>query len=568
MAASDVIFNIGVAGAKAATADISAVVNVIKAMSSAILDNVAASQKFQQVVKAMQIDMGRFEADTKGLIDTMTSYQQANKLTQAGVQVTAEQMAALGKAAVRLAKDTGQDATQAFVRLTDSVAKGSSRALKEYGIDLENTEDLTLAQIEAVDKLTGKYKDQSVEIETLAEKTFSFQNTIGTLKDQLVAPAFEAFTGWLLGTETATASLTTALNDLSTAIFKGGQEMQNWFASGQGFANLAGGIWAEITGDVEEATLKAEEFYRAQQRGIEAERIRKQQMAEEQAGRENQRTLDAINAMEAAYDRKASSGRKGGGGRGRKKPDQIAMLTDRSMPDVPFSEGIGDLSGLLDVQTEAGLAAERAATIEASRQDAAFDAWMAGEQRKSEALQAELEKREAWQRMSDMERAQSITQTASFVGSAVGQWASVMDAESKRGFERAKALQMAQVAVDTPTAAIGAYAAMARIPYVGPALGAVAAANAIAFGVAQMANISRQKFNPKGGGSASIASSGGKSVPRVTSGNDYGAGAAGQSGTTVVNNITLDGQMIHSSVIKANDNAAQRGERSFSTEVR
>jgi tape measure domain-containing protein len=59
-----------------------------------------------------------------------------------------------------------------------------------------------------------------------------------------------------------------------------------------------------------------------------------------------------------------------------------------------------------------------------------------------------------------------------------------------------KAAAIANATVQTYTAATAAYAAMAGIPYVGPALGAAAAAGAIASGMANIAQISAQ---PTGG---------------------------------------------------------------------
>lgn len=67
-----------------------------------------------------------------------------------------------------------------------------------------------------------------------------------------------------------------------------------------------------------------------------------------------------------------------------------------------------------------------------------------------------------------------------------GQW---------RGFMGSyKAFAYAQAAIDTYTAANAAYKAMAGIPYVGPVLGAAAAASTIGLGLANVAKIKAQKF--------------------------------------------------------------------------
>lgn len=65
---------------------------------------------------------------------------------------------------------------------------------------------------------------------------------------------------------------------------------------------------------------------------------------------------------------------------------------------------------------------------------------------------------------------------------------------NKDQFEAGKAMAIAGATIDTFRAATGAYAAMASIPYVGPALGAVAAAAAVVSGMAQIAQIESTQY--------------------------------------------------------------------------
>lgn len=76
--------------------------------------------------------------------------------------------------------------------------------------------------------------------------------------------------------------------------------------------------------------------------------------------------------------------------------------------------------------------------------------------------------------------------------------------QSKAAFKVQKAMKIAEAVQNTYSAATGAYNAMASIPYVGPALGAAAAAAAISFGMAQVQAIKSQSF----GGGASVSSGG------------------------------------------------------------
>ena len=75
--------------------------------------------------------------------------------------------------------------------------------------------------------------------------------------------------------------------------------------------------------------------------------------------------------------------------------------------------------------------------------------------------------------------------------------------EAEKEFEHVKDLQVSQAIVNTLSAAIGAYQSMAGIPYVGPILGAAAAATALQYGYAQVQQIKATKY-----GSSSTSNNG------------------------------------------------------------
>jgi hypothetical protein len=77
----------------------------------------------------------------------------------------------------------------------------------------------------------------------------------------------------------------------------------------------------------------------------------------------------------------------------------------------------------------------------------------------------------------------------------------LMQTKSETLFKIGKAGAIAETIVNTRAAAMGAYKALASIPYVGPFLGAAAAAAAIAAGMAQVQAINSQQI---GGGSGAV----------------------------------------------------------------
>lgn len=106
-------------------------------------------------------------------------------------------------------------------------------------------------------------------------------------------------------------------------------------------------------------------------------------------------------------------------------------------------------------------------------------------------------------RMAEIDRVRldmQLTQWADGFGSmsqGLQAFATEFGKESKGMFAVAKAAAIAQAVIQTYQAATGAYAAMASIPYVGPALGIAAAAAAVAGGMAKVSAIRSQNM---GGG--------------------------------------------------------------------
>lgn len=84
-----------------------------------------------------------------------------------------------------------------------------------------------------------------------------------------------------------------------------------------------------------------------------------------------------------------------------------------------------------------------------------------------------------------------LDQAAGFFGNL----ATIGNAFGRKGFEAAKAASIVQATIKTYESATSAYAALAGIPYIGPALGVAAAAAAIAAGVANVSAIRSQTYS-------------------------------------------------------------------------
>jgi hypothetical protein len=194
---------------------IKAGVDMVAALASQVSDAVAELDKFKTVLKNVDMGMVNYaDSAAQGLVDTLGLMEGLNRLNHAGARPTQEQFKILTVRAVELAKATEQDATEAFKKLTTGIARGSSRALTEYGIRLKESTDLSKVQKDALKQLTEGYEDLTTEIETGTERMYSLQNAWGTsmglIWDSMTRN--DTFLG------DAVQSITDNLNDLNTSL--------------------------------------------------------------------------------------------------------------------------------------------------------------------------------------------------------------------------------------------------------------------------------------------------------------------------------------------------------------
>jgi len=123
-------------------------------------------------------------------------------------------------------------------------------------------------------------------------------------------------------------------------------------------------------------------------------------------------------------------------------------------------------------------------------------------------IAAQVEAFEQQKRMSQAATAQNAVDNATFALQFFGQ-------TNKAAFAAFKAVSIAETVINTYKAAVGAYSAMASIPFVGPALGAAAAAAAMAYGMAQVSAIA--SMQPGGGAVGTYSASPVTGMPTLPS---------------------------------------------------
>ncbi len=116
--------------------------------------------------------------------------------------------------------------------------------------------------------------------------------------------------------------------------------------------------------------------------------------------------------------------------------------------------------------------------------------------------------------------------------------------KSREAFKLMQAMRIGETIMNTYSAAVGSYQALAPIPIIGPALGAAAAAAAIAYGMAQVRAISSMKPGTTSASTSSISSSVGSTMGGATASGSSDTPAEEKSGSAPIVNIHVYGNVV------------------------
>lgn len=241
---SDILLTIGtkVGGAT----ELNSFISLLGRLKTVTIDAWKSAEELNDAMAASTTKIGDAYAATGGLISAMDLYRASNKASMAGLNLTEQQLRSLAVAAAKYADVTGTDAKSAMDALSSAVAKGSARALKDYGIELQTTGGLAEKQAEAIAKLTQKFGDQTIQAGNLSE---SFESLANSAK--LTSASFVKFLGDASG-------INKFFGDLSAGVAKsiaayermGGRDMQaatDLFAEHSETAlNRVAGSWLKV----------------------------------------------------------------------------------------------------------------------------------------------------------------------------------------------------------------------------------------------------------------------------------------------------------------------------------
>jgi hypothetical protein len=539
------------------------------------------------------------DAAAKGMIDTTEALRGQAIQMKAGIEVSREFSVAMAKLVTvegqRLGK-TAKEITADFIKLTEGIAKGSTRATKEFGIEIENTEDLLLAQNEAIIKVTQAAQGLEVAIDDVDKSLFALSNSmdtnIGLAFDWVrqstdfggaigeITAGFDAFNNLLMDTDGA------LLDHIITW-----QNFGNWLGL------VARGPLSVATGELDDFLFKMKSAI-VEQAGL----ARGRKLAEQE--------LAAIGTfvgprIEDAGPIRPTGPRKGG----RRKPIEEMVFTEEDVRQFEAMDITGaavggpeDLAAAIainDILLERiDIAAELKSIEDAEvTQEDRFKLRLEQAQReeelrvqqqefvlenRDEMWQLELEQAERERTLQEEKHEWLLENSAryrdaqlqiarqemmgriQFMGQMFGNISALMNTENRKLFAIGKAAAIASATINTASAAVKAYEVGMQAGFpVGLVLGPAAAAAAVVAGGVQIAKIAQTEFGSGasgiGGGAAGApggASFGGGAFTGGTAQTPVGGG------TTSIS-ITIGDETLQEILINSNDAASQKGFRAF-----
>lgn len=249
-----------------------------------------------------------------------------------------------------------------------------------------------------------------------------------------------------------------------------------------------------------------ETFLDGQEGRINASYIKRQQMldkAYEQGGVSQQKYNDLSTRLELQRDQDISEVRaRAAAEEARRQNDMynaelnaMRVAHEQQLAEI---QGFEDRKALLQYQLQKAAADKRNEQLILQAQGfanqkekddhARAEALLQAETRRTGQIQQLLFSKNEWERKNELEKTDAVL--------AIGEYGfKQMAGQSKKAFAMYKAFSIAKAVINTYEMATGAFNALAPIPFVGPALGAAAAAAAIAFGINQVATIKNQQYS-------------------------------------------------------------------------
>ena len=592
-------------------------------------------QTFSRLTDTQREAVRAMESATKGLVDTKVEMDSVVKMTEAANgkwKVTPKIMKSIGVMAADMAQKLGEGpegVTRRVNQLTEALSKGTSRALKPYGVEIEKEGTLLEMQQEGIRKVIGRAEGLTVSVTTLTEQTFALNNNWETFLGLMIGSAgtidvignlnfgLGTLNDSLMSTDDGFAEATLSFEQFDRSLAAGIFEMFG-FTEQAWKMNSQLGLMIENQGKLKQIQAKGK-IYREQLAyvgtlGPEEAKVIQSYVA---AGGDAGEAIGLSQEMEKERLRKMTQGGalagRGGGAKAApalvgeekwaaelaldqaRKEEQIAHNEWRLANDDEYLDRMiaQEMEAEAELQSELQemytVSQEKQAQWEIETQE---DKWakqleMRGAERELETehhewrlendalyaeqqaiIQDEINARELQRYQQHVEQKMAKAQYGmGMMSSMAKNMSSLMQTENKKQFEVGKKFAYASAVMDTAMGSAAAIAGGIKTFGIpwGLVAGLAAAATVTAAGAVQIKTIHDQKFGT-GGGGVSAGSVGSTGGGYLGGGGNYAAGGPGGAQTTHIN-IQIGEEDFADFFYSMNDAQSQKGNpKAFVTE--
>lgn len=169
----------------------------------------ARSEEHARILQRLGSAYGEVQRATNGAISATQANRVQQTLAQAGLTLTANELANVTARAREYARATGVETTQALDQLTDALRGGEAEGLRRFGISVQAGTNKADAMAAALRQLDAQVHATSASSQTLAEASEELTRTWGEMNDGFRASLaeeiglrdyFTNLTSWLRST--------------------------------------------------------------------------------------------------------------------------------------------------------------------------------------------------------------------------------------------------------------------------------------------------------------------------------------------------------------------------------
>jgi cell division protein FtsB len=204
------------------------IVSKVEQLGHALIEAAVEAERHERAMAALGDTADRVASATNDVVEAEDAWQAQQRLTQAGLHVTGEQLAAITMRAREYAVQTGTDTPAALEQLTSALLSGAERGLRPFGLNVGDAHDRTAAFSSALQQLEHRASETSPSARTLGEDVHRVSNN---LHDAIASAAgwiaeMSGFQGIISGIGDALGGLTERAEDATAALDRARQHAQ------------------------------------------------------------------------------------------------------------------------------------------------------------------------------------------------------------------------------------------------------------------------------------------------------------------------------------------------------